>query len=508
MKKFDKGYLFYRLVCDFFVLLFFSFWLLSALYNDVEEAAYLNGEFFIRLLIIFAVVYVIKTIYNVLYWQFSRYEIGETEIKCRRGVLYRKLSVLEYSKIHAINKKQNVIQKIFNIAVLTIDSGSANTGYSAEILIIEKSSTVDKLIGLIKEKQSGKTYDTPKLLEDPIDNLYEFDSRLKLIYSALMTVLSLVMMLAAIVVLAGLIGTAALVYAKLGSGGFEVLKYFIIALIAVPVICLISFVFGLIGAHLRFYKFKLYKNENGVTISYGLLSRNTDTFSYKRIKGVVIKQNIIQRLFGFCTVNIEVVGFTVGGDGEQNSGGNASDVLLPLCKMKEVKETLGKILPDYTPDDAEFKAKRLTPFLILKCLIPLFTAVILSIVGGILYTLKASDLITLIDGFFGIYFAVLAVNVAIIVAAILIHALLEKHNTGLSFSGDKITAYNGGFTKKCYVIRNENFIALESFTTPMHQKLDAYTYKIHFYTNALSNEVPVKYLNGGLEESLYEHLNK
>lgn len=507
MKKFDKGYLFYQLVRDFFTVLFFSFCLISALYNDVEDSAYLDGEFFGRCLIIFAVIYALKTVYNVLYWQFSRYEIGDTEIKCRRGVLYRKLSVLEYSKIHAINKKQNVIQKIFNIATLSIDSGSANTGYSAEILIIERSATVDRLIGLIREKQAGKPFETPKLLEDPNDNLYEFDSRLKLIYSALMTVLSFFMMFASVVVLAGLIGVAALVYANLGNGGFELLKYFIIAIIAVLVISLISFVFGLIGAHLRFYKFRLYKNENGVTISYGLLSRNTDTFSLKRIKGIVIKQNLIQRLFGFCTVNLEVVGLTFGSEGNENSGNKGSGVLLPLCKMKDVKETLGKILPDYLPDDAVVKPLKLTPFLILKCLIPLFTAVILSLTGGVLYTLYKSG-VNFATGFFGIYFAVTAVITAILVLVILIHALLEKHNSGLSFSGDKITAYSGGFTKKCYVIRNENFIALESFTTPMHQKLDAYTYKIHFYTNTLSNEVSVKYLNGDLKESLYEHLNK
>ncbi len=507
MKKFDKGYLYYRLICDFFAVLFFAFCLLSALYSDVEETAYLNGEFFKRFLIIFVIIYAIKTGYNVLYWHFSRYEVGENEIKCRRGVLYRKFSVLEYSKIHAINKKQNILQKIFNIAVLTIDSGSANTGYSAEILIIEKSATVDRLMEMVRGKQSGVPSEKPKLLEDPCDNLYEFDSRLKLIYSALLTFLSLVMMLITLVVIGGLIGTAALVYAKF-NGGSEVLKYFIIALIAIPVISLISFVFGLIGAHLRFYKFLLYKNENGVTISYGLLSRNTDTFSLKRIKGVIIKQNIIQRLFGFCTVNIEVVGFTPGSDGNQNSGGNSSGVLIPLCKMKEVKETLGKILPDYLPDDAQFKPKKLTPFLILKCLFPLFTAVILSTVGGILYMLYTHNLINPADGFFGIYFAVTLVLTAIIAALILIHALLEKSNTGLSFSGDKITAYCGGFTKKCYVILKENFIALESFTTPLHQKLDAYTYKIHFYTNALQNEVPVKYLQGELEQNLYAHLNK
>lgn len=508
MKKFAKGYLFYRLVCDFFVILFFLFFLAVSFMENVRESAIFDGNFLKNFIIVFLVVYLVKAVFDILYIKLSGYEVGEKEIKCRRGVLYRKLSVLEYSKIHAINKKQNILQRLFNIAVLTIDSGSSNTGYSAEIFIVDKSDAVDNLLEVVKEKQSGVHRETPKPIDKICNNLYEFNSRLKVIYSALTTFLACLVMLFIFAGALILFSVAKYIYNNVNASALGSLKIFVPILLIILAITLIIFVFGLIGAHLRYFKFKLYKNEKGITISYGLLSRNTDTFSLKRIKSVIIKQNLIQRLFGFCSVNLEVVGLTYGKDSEQNSGNNASGVLIPLCKLKDVNQKLQQILPDYLPSAPAIKPKKLAPFLILKTILPITVLVISTVVGGVLLTLQKLGAINLTNGFFGIYFALCFGVALLLTLLIFIVSLLEKQNGGLAVDNGKITVYSGGFTKKCHVILSDNFIALDKFTTPLHKKLGAYSYLIHFYTNTLSNVVTVKYLNGDTESMLYNQLNK
>ena len=61
------------------------------------------------------VLYVVSVIYQILYYRSSGYELRENEIICVKGVLFKKKSILEYKKIHAINSKQNIIEKLSKV---------------------------------------------------------------------------------------------------------------------------------------------------------------------------------------------------------------------------------------------------------------------------------------------------------------------------------------------------------------------------------------------------------
>ena len=189
MKKFDKGYIYSGLLSDLFSSLVIVFVFL----NDF----FLNGEsnpedvkaaipFFV---IGFAVVYLCFIVYRILYYKTSGYELTENEIKCNRGVLFRKRSVLEYKNVHAINKKQNIFHRIFGIAILTVDSGSTNTSHQAEITIIEKDKIVDDLLNKLNLLKEGGVQNTesaqPKneLLLSDEDSLYSFTSGKKVLYT-------------------------------------------------------------------------------------------------------------------------------------------------------------------------------------------------------------------------------------------------------------------------------------------------------------------------------------
>ena len=152
MKKFSKKLIWYRLVVNIFLSLLFGFVTFSSFLPDEGESVEQDT---LRLAFIVAFVavivsYIILAIYQIFYYKCSGYELKEKEIVCVKGVLFKKKSILEYKKINAINSKQNIIEKIFSISKLQVDSGSTNTAHTAEIQIIEEDSIVKDLMKVLK----------------------------------------------------------------------------------------------------------------------------------------------------------------------------------------------------------------------------------------------------------------------------------------------------------------------------------------------------------------------
>ena len=85
-----------------------------------------------------------------------------------------------------------------------------------------------------------------------------------------------------------------------------------------------------------YYKFKITKRGNDIQISYGLLEKHTNTFSYDRIKAVKISQGLVQRMLGFATIKLEVIGYTSESENDSAELG----VLVPFCKYEEISEIL------------------------------------------------------------------------------------------------------------------------------------------------------------------------
>ncbi len=503
MKRFDKGYIYSSLLSDLFSSLVVVFIFLKDFFLDEES----NPEDIIAatpiFVIAFVVIYLCLIVYRILYYKTSGYELTEKEIKCNRGVLFRKRSVLDYKKVHAINKKQNIFHRIFGIAILTVDSGSTNTSHQAEITIIEKEKNVDALLNELNALKEGGARNVessqPKdeLLLSDEDSLYSFTSGKKLLYT-LINIASTAFFTALFAVLAIIVlGICKLMLQQnfLGTWG----QYFLFAsLITVGAMLLFS-IFSLVGCLIHsfvgYYKFKITKRGNDIQISYGLLEKHTNTFSYDRIKAVKITQGLVQRMLGFASIRLEVIGYTVNsGDDDKNAG---LGVLVPFCKYDEIGEILGKVLPDYVPDKKQTKAVSYFSFIS-------WFALILGIVAGVvLFQAIIPMLIFNVSSSVVVSVALAVVGIGVIIIAIkALSAALSYQNNGIAISNGKITAYYGGFTKNVTVFMARNLIAAENVTTPLRKKKGITSLVMHLKTNALSNEVKVHIQNSTLSGEL------
>ncbi len=505
MKRFDKGYIYSGLLSDLFsslviVLIFLKDFFLDEESNPEDIAAAIPV-----FVIAFIVVYLCLITYRILYYKTSGYELTEREIKCNRGVLFRKRSVLEYKKVHAINKKQTLFHRIFGIAILTVDSGSTNTSHQAEITIIEKAKIVDALLDELNALKEGGTRTADAAKEEVLlseqDSLYRFTSKKKMLYT-LINIASTVFFTVLFAVLAILVlGICKLMLQldALGTWG----EYFLVAVLmtvgAILICSMFSFIGGMIQSFVGYHDFTISKRGNDIQISYGLLEKHTNTFSYDRIKAVKISQSLAQRMLGFAAIKLEVIGYTVNsGDDDKNVG---LGVLVPFCKYDEIGEILGKVLPDYIPDAKQTKSVSYVPFVSWFALIlGIITGlVLLQAVASLLLAHAPASVITAV--------AIAVVGAAMAVFAVkALSAALSYQINGLAVSDGKITAYYGGFTKNITVFMAKNLIAAEDVTTPLRQKAGITSLVMHLKTNALSNEIKVHIQESALAEALEKRL--
>lgn len=489
MKKFDKRCIYSSALSNFCIgICVFSIFLFEFILEenpgteDTVIALSLFAPFFL-------IGFLCSVVYQILYYKTSGYALTETEILCNRGVLFKKHSVLDYKKIHAINKKQNLFQRFFGIAVLTVDSGSTNTAHQAEITVIEDAKLVDSLVHELNAlKETGTRNKTEPSKEEVLlsknDSLYHFTSARKMIHSCI-NILST----AAFTAILGVFAIAVIGICKwmlrldfLGSLGQYLLFAMLIILGAILLFSLLTLIGSLLHSFVAYHDFSVTRQGKAIQISYGLFEKHTNTFSYDRIKAVKISQSLLQRAFGFATVQLEVIGYTTKTDDENSEIG----ILVPFCKYAEVDEILLKVLPDYVPSKKETSAVSFFPFVSWFLLIfGAITVLLLAVTAVILRLLGVTSMIvaTVCVALLGVACFLLLIK--------LVGDVLSYRNNGLAIHGDTVTVYSGGYTKVVAVFKSKNLIAVADVTTPLRKKKGIASLVLHIKTNATSNELAV-----------------
>jgi len=504
MKRFDKGYIYFGLFADFFRTIAIIFIFFGDFLVDEETQRSDIARVLPFLVATFVILYLCSIAYRIIYYKISGYELTEKEIKCNRGVFFRKRSVLDYTKIHAVNKRQNLFHKLFGIAILTVDSGSTNTSHQAEITIIENSGTVDLLLDeLTALKENGaksSTEEKEELLLSDKDTLYSFTSKRKMLYT-LINIISTALFTAIFAVLTVVVLGICKLMLRLDVFGTWGNYFFFAFLIAVSAMLLFSvfvFIGCLLYSFIGYHDFKITKRGNEIRISFGLLERHTNTFSYDRIKAVKISQGLVQRMLGFAVIKLEVIGYTNNGEGDNNA---ELGVLVPFCKYSEVGEILSRILPDYVPEKKQTKAVSYFPFVSwFSLFLATVTGVVLlqTILPLLIFNVSPSVIATVSFG--------LVATAALVFIVKAISSVLAYQNNGIAIRDKKITACYGGFTKNITVFMKKNLIAAESATTPLRQKSGISTIVMHLKTNAMSNEIKVHMQTANLSQEIEQLL--
>lgn len=503
MKKFSKKLIYHGIISGLLFSLVIFFYCLIGF--QPEDAFIIDSTIITIGAIAAGVFFVIYMIYKVLFYNLSGYEMKETQIICQRGVLFKKKSILDYSKINSVNKRQGLIQKLFGISYLMVDSGSTSRAHQAEIMIIENSNIVNelynKLKAIDKENPVLQVNNTEANLDDNTnevvlnkieeENLYKFNSKSKFIYLLINTI---ALLIGALFIVGALFGILLLCY-YFPDENAEVLKWIDIIVITISAYAIIN-VMGLLGnivkAFIGYYNYKITKVNDTINVEYGLFVNTQNSFNLSKVKGIVITQGILQRIFKLATIKVEVIGYV-----EATNNNNAViGILIPLCKLSEVNTYLEKIIPSHIPVKQQNKAKAFLPFISWNTLIALITTV-LCLIPAVCISLAFDSTLALI-----ISCSVAAGVFLIYEIFLLIGAAFAYHAQDITYDEENITVHNGAFIKHSTIIKKSNIIAIEDVTTSSRAKKGIYSYIIHFHTNAFSNTKKVHIVDDKLKDIL------
>ncbi len=505
MKKFSKRLIYHRIFVGFFLGIFASIYVLSSLLSENEEA--INPiAIFISLGTGF-VVFVFYIIYGILFYHLSGYEIKENQIVCKRGVIFKKKSILDFSKINSVNKKQSIFQKMFGISSLKIDSGSTNSAKEEEVLVIEDTNVVNELYTLFKSidknnpvlslnkeniSLENNSFENDSLDVKAEENLYTFDSQSKIIYTFVNSFLYLFLTICTVFVICGSLYLTYL-FPDENSEAITLGEILVVTISTFVVFLAIFFLGSLLRAFIGYYNYKITKTNDTINVEYGLLVNNHNSFDLSKVKGVVITQGLFQRLFKLATIKVEVIGYVEGNNNQASIG-----MLIPLCKKKEISTYLEKIIPSHIPLKQENKAKAFIPFISWYTIIGGLTSILLMIPASLISLAYNSieALIALDSIILGIYLLGLVIC--------LFDGLFAYYAQDIRIDSENITIYTGSIVKASTVINKNNIIAIEDITTPFRAKCGIYSYVIHFHTNAFSNTKTVRILGEEYRDKLLD----
>ena len=469
MKHYSKRYIWYLMTFSIFWSVVIATTSFSSIFVGDSEEVVLEAIYFFYLLGIYLFVQIISIVYIILKWRYTTYTLTEDAIKLNKGIIFKQKKTLPYNKIHAIDYKQNILEKIFGIKKLSIDSGATMTADLAEIVIIEKNKIVDNLIKEVRLKM-GSDVD-----KDEDDNFYVFSLKYKFIDSLLKTL---------IVSIFAAIGTGILLsfvyYYGEKQSKDQILSFIIIVLIVITIL----FIGHFLSTVIRYYNYKVIIQNKELIISYGIFKKINNTLPLNKIKAIKIEEGLIQRIFKVCSIKLELVGF---GNYSENV---VSNFYIPFCFKKDVSNYINILNLDFKYYEATKKSPRRGFRYFYSLPIMIFSLVYAAFFPFLIVFSNA------LPFYLGGYILILII--------IFLASLLNYKNAGLYFDDKQVIIYNGSFIKRSTIILNENITGIEKVNTYCRSKKEIASFHIHYYNNAMKN-VEVANL---LDKNIFDDLIK
>ena len=290
----------------------------------------------------------------VLRWSRTYFHITDGMLFSERRTLMRKLSKLPVSSITTVNVEQNVFEKLIGTAKVKIDINSAVTANKTDFIFILKKEEAHKLKETLL---SVRGEHEQKTLQHSEKNLIAAFTTADAVRHKLLSVPFVELLMGALVLYPVYFGKASLGFSE-----------------AVPIlgISVLLYIGSLILGVLNYSKFRLEADEKRIYISHGMLQTHAYTFEKKRVKAVFLKQSLLARIFGFCSIELAVVGL-----GNEKNESPRMCLLVPLQRAETLINTL---LPDFATNKQPVvseKAARI-PLLLLTVVCTAFSTVLLA----------------------------------------------------------------------------------------------------------------------------------
>ena len=425
-------------------------------------------------------------LYCAFKWRYTFVSAEENTLIYESGKFIKKRVAIPFEKINTIDMGRNIFEQMVGTCRLKVDTGAySNTQEknNAEMNLVFSLAEADEIRSFIlnRAELDSRTEDAETGRTTVADKEPEWVIRARMGDFVLYGLTSSSVWKLFWILVAGIFFVveiaqgfvdqaieAVLPYAEQAAGILSQINIVIILfgmLIFYLISALISDIYTVIWAAIRFADFRVAREGRNVIVRYGLFTVKNYTLQVRNIHALIIKQNVFQQMLGRCSVEAVCMGF-----GDEK---NETALLLPIIKTDNLNQLLSVILPEYVTEmNVRPKNRAGIYYHIIK------PAVIWgAILAG---TCVACTYFTT--------FSMLVNALAIVLfAAVIVRGILSYKNTMLDWNDNVVSVQSGGFKKVAYRIRTDAVQEVQIKTNVIKKQFGIGSYYVHFHGPRLNN---------------------
>lgn len=460
------------------------------LVNDVKEASGLvlsaDRLAVIAMIGVLLLISLIALLYCAFRWRYTFVSAEENTLIYETGKFIKKRVAIPFEKINTIDMGRNIFERLVGTCRLKIDTGAYSNRQeknNAEMNLVFSLKEADEirsfilcraeLDSLAEDAENGKTAIAARepdwVIRTGVGDFVLYGLTSSSVWKLFW------------IVVAGVFFVAEIAQGFLDQALTYVMPYvewttnFIsrtnIALILLGMLlfflisALISDIWTVIWAAIRFYDFRVAREGRNVIVRYGLITVKNYTLQVRNIHALIIKQNVFQQMLGRCSVEAVCMGF---GDEKDETA-----LLLPIIKTSDLNKLLAVILPEYVTEmNAHPKNKAGIYFHVVKPII-IWGAILAGSCVACSYISGVSALVNALA--------------LVLFAAVVISGVLSYKNTMLDWNDNVVSVQRGGFKKVAYRIRTDAVQEVQIKANVIKKLFGIGSYYVHFHGPTMNN---------------------
>ncbi len=437
---------------------------------------------------------VLSILKSLIKWFTVKFTINNNEIIYYAGLINKKKLEIPLDKINTIDINRNIIDRLFKVSSLKIDTGAVKEiGQEIKLKINEKDAY--ELRDIINGLENKIINDNSKSPEDINKNsLYKTITFKEILIYAL-SKSKIFWAIGGVFFIIDFIfnleETFNLSITNNVVDNIDIEKAFSIGLLRFVLIGILIFIviyifisiIYIIFEFVRLYNFTLINDQNDIKIKYGLLTIKEYSIPKDKIYAIRYKQNILQQLFKISQVEVVTIGY-----GDEK---NEQAILYPMADRTFINSILKLLLPSFEFNgDINKPSKGVLSRFIIKRSVILILFLIVP-----LYFIIPNTILTIKIFIFSILFLYNALL-----------GYLNYKNTSLGVNKELIIASSGSIEKVTSVIKQEYLQSVEIKENPFQRKKYVCNYRLDIYSNKFGDMVIIQNMNRDLLNNIDENL--
>lgn len=442
--------------------------------------------------IVIGVAILIVAIYvawRVRVWYKTWFTIKDGVISEERNTFFYKKNSVGIKNISNVNLEQNIVEMIFGIKKLKINTDSSSTSDTTDMKIILKKDDAlklkDELNNAIELLRTGTTYKADVSKEETEQReVYDIVSTPKEIIAHSFYAINL----GAIVAFVSVIGGAISVISDMMSEqDFAAKVTVVIAIIAFVGLLLGALAAQMLSVYLKMANFATKRSDDKLYIKYGIIKQVDYSIPVSRINSVIIKQSFIARILH--KYSVEIVNIGLGDEEKENT------CLCFYTSKENIQTTMNKLLPEFADNICFDIVRQPKAYIAYYCCYSLIAIAIVAVIDFVIAQVDVPAFI-------------LIPITLVILALYIIRNICAYCVRGSVINGDCIVVRTGAFSCKYQFVELKKIQHIQFNRSFIMKKLNMTKGIAFILAKTLDSIVELPYSNASMEETLKDKIQK